>query len=231
MWVGGWGAGGCRGPGWWGVVGGGWGCIQHDNMILYTVVSTTVTTAEHNTKFVLTKDTPYLALAGELGGVYYDAFQKNWSSYNSTVVLFVDPQCLAPSQHWGLWSGLKWVTEKLPTIKPSVWTIWQALHNFGYRNFISIMENLVNKHHNNCNRWYMKRSWHGNSFCITGCLWGNSPVTGGFPSQMASNAEHLCLICFWTSWWTYIRVAGDLKCMMHMWYHCKAVFYHLHKLY
>ena len=30
-------------------------------------------------------------------------------------------------------------------------------------------------------------SWHGNAFCITGPLWGES--TGGFPSQRASNAE------------------------------------------
>ena len=73
-------------------------------------------------------------------------------------------------------------------------------------------------------------SWHENCSCITGCLWGNSPVTGGFPSQIASNAEHSCLICFWTSWWTYIQVAGDLKCMMHMWYHCNAVFYHSHEI-
>ena len=31
--------------------------------------------------FELTKDTPYLALSGELWGVFYEYFNRNWSCY------------------------------------------------------------------------------------------------------------------------------------------------------
>ena len=31
--------------------------------------------------FELTKDTPYLALSGELWSVFYDYFNRNWSCY------------------------------------------------------------------------------------------------------------------------------------------------------
>ena len=31
--------------------------------------------------FELTKDTPYLALSGELWSVFYENFNKNWSCY------------------------------------------------------------------------------------------------------------------------------------------------------
>ena len=35
----------------------------------------------------------------------------------------------------------------------------------------------------------MTTSWHANTVGITGPLWGESPVTAGFPSQRASNTE------------------------------------------
>ena len=38
-------------------------------------------------------------------------------------------------------------------------------------------------------------SWYGNTFSITGPLWGESTGHRGFPSQMASNAEHFCFLC------------------------------------
>ena len=31
--------------------------------------------------FELTKDTPYLALSGELWSVFYEYFNRNWSAY------------------------------------------------------------------------------------------------------------------------------------------------------
>ena len=46
---------------------------------------------------------------------------------------------------------------------------------------------------------------------ITGPLWGNPPVTGGFPSQRANNAKLWYFsILAWTSFWTNLRVASDL---------------------
>ena len=41
---------------------------------------------------------------------------------------------------------------------------------------------------------YMKTFWHGNSFRITGSLWGQPQVTVGFPSQIASNEDLWCFL-------------------------------------
>ena len=37
----------------------------------------------------------------------------------------------------------------------------------------------------------MMMSWYGNTFCIAGFLWGESPSNQWFPSQSASNVELL----------------------------------------
>ena len=39
--------------------------------------------------FELTKDTPYLALSGELWNVFYEYFNRNWSCYKG-FLLYVD---------------------------------------------------------------------------------------------------------------------------------------------
>ena len=36
--------------------------------------------------FELTKDTPYLALSGELWSVFYDYFNRNWSCYKGSLL-------------------------------------------------------------------------------------------------------------------------------------------------
>ena len=41
--------------------------------------------------FELTKDTPYLALSGELWSVFYEYFNRNWSCYKGFLLyLFID---------------------------------------------------------------------------------------------------------------------------------------------
>ena len=41
--------------------------------------------------------------------------------------------------------------------------------------------------------WYfVMTSWYLNNFLIAGPLWGNPPVTGGFPSWRTSNAKLWC---------------------------------------
>ena len=49
---------------------------------------TTMTVAEHKSDLQLTKDTPYLALTGELWGVYCDNLEENWPLYNGTVLTY-----------------------------------------------------------------------------------------------------------------------------------------------
>ena len=38
--------------------------------------------------FELTKDTPYLALSGELWSVFYEYFDRNWSYYKGFLLYF-----------------------------------------------------------------------------------------------------------------------------------------------
>ena len=45
-----------------------------------------MTATEHKSYFKVTTNTPYLALTGELWGVYYDNFKENWPRYNGTTL-------------------------------------------------------------------------------------------------------------------------------------------------
>ena len=49
--------------------------------------------AERKSNIRLTKDTPYLALTGELWGVICEDFGENWTRYNGTTL-----HCLAPNR-------------------------------------------------------------------------------------------------------------------------------------
>ena len=40
--------------------------------------------------FELTKDTPYLALSGELWSVFYEYFNRNWSCYKGFLLYMID---------------------------------------------------------------------------------------------------------------------------------------------
>ena len=39
--------------------------------------------------FELTKDTPYLALSGELWSVFYEYFNRNWSCYKGFLLYLI----------------------------------------------------------------------------------------------------------------------------------------------
>ena len=65
-------------------------------------------------------------------------------------------------------------------------------------------------------RFFRLRSKKTSKFCVTGLCAGNSPGTGEFPAQMASNAENVSIwwrhhvdISFVVSYWTNNRVARD----------------------
>ena len=67
--------------------------------------------------------------------------------------------------------------------------------------------NVVPNHrHLDCllNRLSRRRSKNTSMIRVTGlCEW-NSPVTGEFPSQRASDAEHWCVHLMTSSWWTFV---------------------------
>ena len=56
---------------------------------------------------------------------------------------------------------------------------------------------VSNHHHHDCllNRLFMRRSKKTPKLRVTGICEGNSPVTGKFPAQRASNAENISI------WW------------------------------
>ena len=57
------------------------GLIYHD--ITY---NTAITVAESESVIRITRDTPYLALTGELWDVYCASLGENWSCYNGTAL-------------------------------------------------------------------------------------------------------------------------------------------------
>ena len=69
--------------------------------------------------FELTKDTPYLALSGELWSVFYEYFNRNWSCYKGFLLYFIHSQSVASSaiQHHrsGLSHAAKPLTEQMVT--------------------------------------------------------------------------------------------------------------------
>ena len=56
-------------------------------------------------------------------------------------------------------------------------------------------------------------SSNGNIFRVTGPLWGNTPVTGEFPSQRPATRGALIFsfICVWINGWVNNREADDLR--------------------
>ena len=50
-----------------------------------------MTATECKSDFILTTDTPYLTLTGELWGVYYENFEENGPRYNGTALYFDYP--------------------------------------------------------------------------------------------------------------------------------------------
>ena len=60
--------------------------VEYDMILWYIACSTAVTEAEHNSDIKPTTDTPYLALMGELWGVYCEDLGENWLCYNGTTL-------------------------------------------------------------------------------------------------------------------------------------------------
>ena len=63
--------------------------------------------------FELTKDTPYLALSGELWSVFYEYFNRNWSCYKG--FLLYQCVCITPGVSLKTIGDVEW--QKNGTIK------------------------------------------------------------------------------------------------------------------
>ena len=60
--------------------------VQH-NAIFRTTLD--VTEVLYKSEYVFTKDTPYLALRGELWGVFWGDFQEHWLHHNDTTLYLI----------------------------------------------------------------------------------------------------------------------------------------------
>ena len=74
--------------------------------------------------------------------------------------------------------------------------IWCRTH---YSDAIMVLNGISNHQPRHClfNRLFRHRSKKTSKLCVTGLCAGNSPVTGEFPTQMASNAENVSI------WWRH----------------------------
>ena len=62
--------------------------------------STAIIAAEHESDLKLTRDTPYLALMGELWGVSSDDIGENWLHYNGTALYKENGSPESPTIAW-----------------------------------------------------------------------------------------------------------------------------------
>ena len=65
-----------------------------------------LTEGGYTSEFWPTKDTPYLALAGELWGVFCEDFAENWPRYNDTAMYIKisshNPHLALTRKQWGV---------------------------------------------------------------------------------------------------------------------------------
>ena len=87
---------------------------------------------------------------------------------------------------------------------------WQIATRLTKRNAVHFIQYSLQWRHNGCdgvshhqpyecllNRLYRRRTKKTSKLRVTGLCAGNSPVTGEFPTQMASNAENIFI------WWRH----------------------------
>ena len=86
-----------------------------------------------------------------------------------------------------------------PTKQYTLWETFHTLRWYILLNYITLQwrqngrGSVSNHQPRDCflNRWFRRRSKKTSKLCVTGlCAW-NSPGTGEFPAQMASNAENV----------------------------------------
>ena len=95
--------------------------------------------------------------------------------------------------HWLHWKLSKWQLPVQPVIKIS--SKWRHFRFSGWRHNGDDGVSNHQPHHCLLNRVFRRRSKKTSKLRVTGLCAGNSPGTGEFPAQMASNAENVSI------WW------------------------------
>ena len=76
------------------------------------------------------------------------------------------------------------------------------IHHYSDAIMGSMTSQITSPHHCFFNRLFRRRSMKTSKFRVTGLYARNSPVTGKFPAQMASNAEYVSI------WWHHHGLAA-----------------------
>ena len=103
------------------------------------------------------------------------------------------------------WLGFRWV-----------WILWvDPIPTLQWRHYER--DGVSNHQPHDCllNRLFRRRSKKASKLCVTGLCVGNSPVTGEFPTQRASNAENVSI------WWRHHEHIDQwptlINVVMHHW--------------
>ena len=106
---------------------------------------------------------------------------------------YMDPTCLRPEKQ-SLGRSQTSSTSYDLNLSP-----WRQIYALQWRH--NGCDGVSNHQPHDCllNRLFRRRSKKTSKLRVTGLCAGNSPVTGEFPAQMASNAENVFI------WWRYHR--------------------------
>ena len=88
------------------------GHVQHDNSH-----KTTITMVTPRQDFLLTNDTPYTALTGEVWGVFLEFFKEKWSRYIESTLYSLD---ISQLYWWQSFSSVSWPSQSSVRSAPHV---------------------------------------------------------------------------------------------------------------
>ena len=106
----------------------------------------------------------------------------------------------APENVMGPLGNMIWKPNELPKIGDFICHFYEiSLHEISLQWCHNGRDGVSNQQPHNCllNRLFKCRSKKTSKLRVTGLCAGNSPVTGEFPAQMASNAENVSI------WWRH----------------------------
>ena len=170
-------------------------------------------------------------MSGELWGVFCENFGENWLRYNGTALWSQHDasdstavQCRRPEALYTVYRYNKRIVvcklclrishKPLIIRNRGTCTLHESNCDIALPWRHNERDGVSNHQPHDCllNRLFSCRSKKTSKLCVTGLCEGNSPVTGEYPTQRASNAENGYI------WWRHhacICVKGTCRCVTH----------------
>ena len=110
------------------------------------------------------------------------------------------------SRYASIYNGMSWVRQaRLVSSMALVNNTIDMLgfsHNTLHWRHMSVMTSVITDSFTVCSTASVRRQTKHQSSALLSLLWGDPPVTGGFPSQRSSNAEIISTVCMTLPlWW------------------------------